>query len=124
MAVERSTPQKRVVKELFQKSKRPLSVAEALALAKEALPRIGQATVYRLINDFVEAGYLQAVDLPGDSTRYERCHLPHHHFFHCRICERVYEVPGCAHGIKDLVPQGFVAETHELVFYGRCKDCA
>ncbi|MCB1135762.1 MAG: transcriptional repressor [Chlamydiia bacterium] len=121
---ERSTPQKRLIKDIFLKSKRPLSVAEALSVAREHLPKMGQATVYRIIKDFVEADFLRSVDLPGDCTRYERCQRPHHHFFHCQLCEKVYEVPGCAHGIKDLVPMGFIAEAHELVFYGRCRDCA
>src|SRR5258708_11179952 len=46
--------------------------AEILGAAQREVPAIGLATVYRNIKQLMEAGEVQAVDLPGEATRYER----------------------------------------------------
>jgi Fur family ferric uptake transcriptional regulator len=120
----RKTPQKQLLRELFKEEGRPLSAQEARELAQNKMPKISLATVYRIIREGVASGWIKAVELPGDAARYEWADLPHHHFFHCRHCERVYDLPGCPQGIRQMVPKGFSADAHELVFYGCCEACA
>ena len=87
-------------------------------------PGLGIATVYRTLKSGVEGGWLQPVDLPGEPPRYEPTGKQHHHHFHCRSCDRVYEIEGCPDGLRNLTPPGFALEAHEIVLYGRCADCA
>lgn len=85
---------------------------------------LGIATVYRNIRALEEQGWIVPVELPGEPPRYEVAGKAHHHHFHCRACDRVYEVPDCPADFTDITPSGFVLEEHEFVLYGRCADCA
>lgn len=105
-------------------AKRPLSPQEILARAQRELPSVSLATVYRALRALTKDGSITAVDLPGESARYERADIGHHHHFHCRACGRAFDLPGCPVRLKDFVPPGFVAEAHDLTVQGMCPDCA
>ncbi len=122
--MERQTRQRAAIRAAIAAAGRPLSPAEVLAAARQEVPGLGMATVYRTLAALLEEGAVAAVDLPGAAPRYEPADLTHHHHFRCRACDRVYEVPGCARGIAALAPAGFEVDGHELVLYGRCGDCA
>ena len=72
----------------------------------------------------VLSGWLgRRLDLPGEASRYEVSGKEHHHHFHCRACGKVFEVFGCLGGYTNLVPEGFQLESHEVILYGRCREC-
>jgi len=122
--MQRRTAQRDQIKQAFTQAGRPLGVDEVHAVASRSLPRLGVATVYRAVNDLVEAGWLKPVELPGEPTRYELAGLDHHHHFRCTACDRVFDIEGCAMAAKPHVPRGFRVESHEVILYGRCADCA
>lgn len=93
-------------------------------LARADAPRLGTATVYRAIHDFVEEGWIVPVEIPSEPTRYELSGLRHHHHFYCRACRKVFDVPGCPSNVDALTPQGFQLDAHEVILYGRCNACA
>jgi len=121
--MERMTQQRRVIRDVFERIGQPLSVQEAFEAARDELPGLGVATVYRAINDLSDNGWLVPVELPGESTRYERAGIGHHHHFQCRGCGRVYDFDGCPGDLKRLAPDGFQVDGHEIILYGRCADC-
>lgn len=121
---ERDTQQRRAIRSAIERADRPLSPREVLDEAQPLSPGLGIATVYRALKNGVEGGWLQPVDLPGEPPRYEPTGKEHHHHFHCRTCDRVYEIEGCPNDLRNLTPAGFTLETHEIVLYGRCADCA
>ncbi|HAA57306.1 MAG TPA: transcriptional repressor [Myxococcales bacterium] len=123
--MQRKTEQRAVLKKVLKEADRPLSVQEIFEGAQSELPKIGLATVYRNIKALVEHEWLTVVDLPGESSRYEVAGKEHHHHFHCKTCDRVFEIEGCVGGsIADLTPKGFSLEFHEIILYGRCDECA
>ncbi len=122
--MERKTNQRTAIRQAFGREKRPLSPAEVLQSAQEDAPKLGIATVYRTIKSLVDEGWLSPVDLPGEPTRYELAGLDHHHHFHCTACGKVFDVPGCAKAVLDLLPKGYTLERHEIVLYGRCDNCS
>lgn len=122
--MERNTRQRDAIREVFIAAKQPLSPFEVLLAGRRELKGLGIATVYRTINALVESGWLNAVELPGDSPRYERSGSGHHHHFQCRGCSGVFEIRGCPGDLKNLIPPGFLLEGHEVVLYGRCGSCA
>lgn len=122
--MERRTRQRDAVRRVVDAARHPLSAAEIHDAAARLQEGLGIATVYRTIKALLDAGELVAVSLPGDTPRYERAALGHHHHFHCRACGRVFEVDGCPGGLARLAPRGFAVDGHELVLYGRCKGCA
>ncbi len=121
--MERSTRQRAAIIHVLEASGRPLSPRELLAAAREEVPGIGIATVYRAIAALVDDGAVHVVELPGEPARYEPAGLDHHHHFHCRKCHRVFDVAGCPKGIAGVVPRGFRVDRHELVLYGTCRQC-
>ena len=122
--MERDTQQRRAIKAAIEEADRPLAPQEVLDAARSHSPGLGIATVYRTLKAGVEAGWLRQVDLPGEAPRYEVTGKRHHHHFHCRACDRVYEFHGCPEGLRGLTPPGFSLEEHEVVLYGRCAECA
>ena len=125
MAVQtRNTKQKEAIREAFQAADRPLSPEETMVLAQTAVEGLSIATVYRNINLLVEEQWLTAVEVPGDSTRYEVAGKEHHHHFQCKRCSRLFELEGCAVEVKPKLPKGFRSTGHELFVYGVCAACA
>ena len=119
----RSTEQRRAIRDVFDNTDRPLSTQEVLAIAQSVKRTIGIATVYRTLRLLIDEGALRTVILPGQPPRYERADKPHHHHFHCHVCDRVFEVPGCPEMLERLVPDGFGLENHDLTLGGRCREC-
>lgn len=123
MTPKRDTQQRRAIRAAIDEANRPLSPREVLDSAKRTSPGLGIATVYRTLKTWVEEGGLTQVDLPGEAPRYEATGKQHHHHFHCRSCDRVYELFGCPENLRSLTPAGFTLEAHEVVLYGRCAAC-
>ncbi len=121
--MERDTKQRRAIREVVARERRPLSTDEMLAAGQTLVPSLGIATVYRNIKALLSEGWLHPVELPGEPPRYERGGRPHHHHFICRECGQAYDVEACPEDVERLAPAGFRVEAHELVLYGRCPGC-
>jgi Fur family transcriptional regulator, ferric uptake regulator len=121
--MQRDTTQRRAIRAVFRESQRPLSTQELLAATAARRAGVGVATIYRTLKMLLETGWLVAIRVPGEPPRYELADRPHHHHFHCRTCERTFEVLDTEHVCEQLVPGGFVLERHDLLLYGRCSRC-
>ncbi len=122
--MKRDTRQRRAIRTALKSAGHPLSPKELLEMAQMEVESLGIATVYRNLRALEEEGWIEAVELPGESPRYEVAGKGHHHHFHCRDCDRVYEVEGCPGNLTSVTPEGFELESHEFVLYGRCETCA
>lgn len=121
--MQRNTRQREAIRQVLQESGRPLSTREVLEAAKEKVPGLGIATVYRTLNSLLEEKEISAVELPGETPRYEVAGKHHHHHFHCTVCGKVFEIENCPGDLERLAPPGFKAERHEIVLYGHCPEC-
>jgi len=121
--MERMTRQRLLIMKVIEAAGRPLSTAEILGGAKRAGAGMGIATVYRAVKGLGAEGWLRAVDMPGSQIRYEKSDKGHHHHFHCRGCDRVFEMEGCAGDVSVLTPPGFRMEGHEIIINGLCAGC-
>jgi len=122
--VTRRTKQGEAIKNVLVNCPSPLSAVEILARAKQVVPDMGLATVYRHLNRWLREGKLTPVEFPGETCRFETTGKGHHHHFLCRDCGRVFDLPGCVAGLHSFVPAGFVPRQHELTIYGACPTCA
>ena len=120
----RNTEQRTALRRVFMEADRPLSAQEVLQAARKMVAGLGIATVYRNLRMLVDEDWLATVGLPGEPDRYEVAGKAHHHHFHCRVCNRVFEVPECASDMKRITPDGFVLDGHDVVLYGKCRECA
>jgi len=121
--MQRQTRQRDAIRAALAAAARPLSPQELLNAARRALPALGIATVYRTVKALLAEGALHTVELPGAPARYELAGKRHHHHFHCRACDGVFEVEACPAGIRRLLPGGFRLERHEIILYGLCAGC-
>ena len=121
--MQRNTQQRRTIREALERADRPLSPGELLDAAREKVPGLGQATIYRNLKALEDQGWLEVVSMPGQPSRYEVAGKGHHHHFLCRSCDGAYEVAGCPGDLAPLTPPGFRLESHELVLYGLCETC-
>ena len=120
---QRNTVQKTAIHDVLESASTPLGVEQILRRGQQAVPSLSQATVYRILRQWLERGEIATVQLPGQTPLYELSGKGHHHFFRCRRCERMYEVSGCEGLVEQLVPRGFSMEDHDLFLYGLCAAC-
>ena len=122
---QRHTRQRDVIVAVIRDASGPLTVNEILARAQERVPGLGVATVYRTLKLLHEAAKIQTVILPSGETRYESSGLGHHHHFHCRVCDEVFDLNDCPVNIPGdhELGNGFRVESHELTLYGVCAEC-
>ena len=123
MPAIRDTVQRRAISEVIDHSDRPLTIEEILRQARKSKPSLGIATVYRTINTLVADHVIVPIQVPDQPVRYERANIPHHHHFHCNTCGKVFDVQACPEGLRRMLPTGFELESHEVVLYGRCRNC-
>lgn len=123
--MQRQTSQRVAIEGAFASAGRPLGPQEILDAAREQVPSLNLATVYRTLKRMVEDRAIQPVELPGEPARYELRAAAdhHHHHFRCGRCDSVFDLDGCVEGLKKLLPKGFRMTGHNIVLYGDCDAC-
>jgi len=120
----RDTQQKEAIRLAFIKADRPLSVDEIFKLARNEVAGLGIATVYRNLKALQGEKFIQPVDLPGQTCRWEIAPGGHHHHFLCRTCDTIYEIHDCHQDLARLIPEGYTLEEHDILLRGQCKACS
>lgn len=122
--LRRNTTQRKAIEQVFMQHDGPLGVDEILELGRVFVRSLNQATVYRNLKILIDDGWLKRIFHPSLGTFYERTGKVHHHHFHCRECNRAYELPGCALNEDEAAPDGFIVTDHEVFLFGICPSCA
>ena len=123
----RSTSQRDVILDIFLSTHEHLSVEDLYLKVKASHPGIGQATVYRTLKLFVEAGLAHEMALPDGRTRYEhQLASEHHDHLICIRCNRIIEFED--ENIERLQQEiakrhGFVLTNHKMRLCGICPAC-
>ena len=121
--MQRNTKQRNLIMEVMKGEGRPLKCQEILEACKITHPKTGIATIYRAVKDFLAAGLIAEVTLPGDSQRYTARISGHFHYFLCRLCDKAFNVEGCPGHLNIKPPKSFKTEMHEVFFKGVCDNC-
>ncbi len=87
---------------------------------------IGQATVYRNINQLVEEGKVQKLSIAGNVDRYDGNSSCHYHLF-CEKCGKVFDFYDDSY--LDFLANvekrnGVQIKDTTLILKGICKDCS
>ena len=98
----------------------------------ERLPGKGMAgyvsrpTVYRTLNEFVDAGLLKKFDLDGRSVYEHDYGYPQHDHFYCNRCQKLIEFQDedLSRQIKKIAAEhNFQDRSHKLLISGVCGNC-
>lgn len=122
--MKRKTTQRTTIINVFKEQKRPLTVDEILMCCRKTVETLNQSTVYRNLKILIDDGWLRQVSHPSLGTLYERTGTGHHHHFHCRKCNRAFELQGCPLKKGKIVPDEFIVEDHEVFLFGICPSCS
>jgi Fe2+ or Zn2+ uptake regulation protein len=109
-------------------SAEPHATADAVAeRVRGELGAISLQGVYDALAALVEADLLRRIQPARSPARFEARVADNHHHVICRVCGRVADVD-CAEGAAPcLAPAddlGFEIDEAEVVYWGRCPDCA
>jgi Fur family transcriptional regulator, peroxide stress response regulator len=86
------------------------------------MPSLSKTTLYNTLNAFVDSGFISALAIPGEETRYEYKEKLHCHFY-CTRCKSIFDLNfGCANlGDKEL--HGHRVDDISGCFQGICRAC-
>ncbi|MFO7905223.1 MAG: Fur family transcriptional regulator [Planctomycetota bacterium] len=99
----------------------------------EKLPKKGERgyvsrpTVYRTLNEFVDAGLLRKFELAGRAVYEHDYGYPQHDHFYCQSCQRLIEFQSAELiELRDRVAHdhGFTVAGHRLIISGICQTCS
>jgi Fur family transcriptional regulator, ferric uptake regulator len=95
--------------------------------SREGGDKISRPTVYRTLNEMVEAGLLRTMTLSGRAVYEHDYGYPQHDHLHCQICDKLIEFQSDELAeIRDAVGRehNFRVTGHRLIISGVCNDCS
>lgn len=87
---------------------------------------LDNATVYRILEAFVEHGIATRVQFKEGKFRYELATLPHHHHAICTNCGSIQDIGGCSIDLLETSVEeqlNFKIVSHTMDFFGLCAKC-
>ncbi len=120
----RVTPQRRAVLAAFAGATGGHLTAEEVGeRARQEVPELARATVYKVLAELVRTGLLQLVAGAG-AARYDSNPDREHQHFRCRRCGTLHDVDAVGmEGLHLRAGAGFVTERRTVVFEGLCPAC-
>jgi Fur family ferric uptake transcriptional regulator len=106
---------------------RHLTAADVAAGVRARTDGVSTQAVYDCLDALARAGLVRRIEPAGQSALYETRVGDNHHHLVCRGCGRTVDVD-CTHGaapcLTPAADHGFVVDEAEVVYWGRCPDCA
>ena len=94
---------------------------------RRELPAVSHQAVYDCLRALTDAGLVRRIQPLGSVARYESRVGDNHHHVVCRSCGVIADVD-CAVGDTPCLTAsdagGFVIDEAEVIYWGRCPDCA
>jgi len=113
------------VLDFLSRAKYPQDAEEIYNYLQSRNKKIDRATVYRILDVFLQKGLIQKVEFGEGRSRFELSKNDHHHLI-CENCGRITDISDCR--ISDFEEQikqkkYFLIKRHSLEFFGICKLC-
>jgi len=121
----RLTPQRLAILKILRDSGEHLTPLEIFHQAKQSLPGITEATVYRTLGFLTEQSLALAAHIGSGQLVYEIAENDHHHLI-CRSCGETAEID---HNLLQSLYEEFEARTGYRIdsihqtFFGLCPGC-
>jgi Fe2+ or Zn2+ uptake regulation protein len=121
----RLTPQRLAILRILSESGKHLTPSEVYQRARNAIPGLTEATVYRTLSFLTEHGLALAAHVGNGQLIYEIAEHDHHHLI-CRSCGSTHEIDHTA--LKALYEEfqartGYQIDSIHVTFFGLCPDC-
>lgn len=119
------TPARVEVMKFLENTNEPVDVNSIIQYLIRENVNADPATIFRIVNLFVEKGIVQRIELGEGKYRYEKSKIHHHHLI-CINCKKVEDVEGeyISNLEKEIKSKkGFIVKSHSLEFFGICSKC-
>ena len=116
------TKQQRLILDLVTASSAHPTAEMIFREAKEIMPDIGLATVYRNLNQLAEEGKIRRIRVNGDYDHFDKTLTPHEHVL-CPVCGKMRDVN--IEGIRRQIALGLASDefSYDLSIYVCCPAC-
>ena len=104
-----------------------VTVDQVEQAARRRLGSLSTQTVYDILRALHEAGLVRRIEPAGSPALFETRVGDNHHHLVCRDCGRTVDVDcevGAAPCLAPSQAAGFEIDEAEVIFWGRCPDCA
>jgi Fur family ferric uptake transcriptional regulator len=94
---------------------------------RDEIPEVSHQAVYDSLRVLTAAGLVRRFQPSGSVARYESRVGDNHHHVVCRSCGLIVDVDGAVAETPCLTAsddRGFAIDEAEVIFWGRCPDCA
>lgn len=111
--------------EILSSASEPLDVNAIWKSLRSKKVVVNQATVYRILDVFVDKDIAVSVDLREGKLRYE-LNSEHHHHLTCKSCGSISPIYDLCLQIDESEIRnkyGFLVSEHSLEFFGECHSC-
>lgn len=115
------------VLDVLRASDRHPTAAEIYEAVRQVRPRIGLATVYRILHQLTQQGFINELGRNDECCRYDARTKRHDHAV-CTVCGALLDIP-LEIVLPDKVLQaaaesaGISLGAHEVRIYGKCTAC-
>jgi Fe2+ or Zn2+ uptake regulation protein len=113
------------VLEIVRSSHSHPTAQEVYEAVRNVRPRIGLATVYRVLHQLTEQGYIKEIGPSEEGCRYDG-HVSRHDHAVCTMCGALLdvEVTVPAEALQAAArATGMALSSHEIRLYGLCSSC-
>ncbi len=121
-----TVPRSKILQLLKDAEQRHMSAEDIFSVLRDRREDVGLATVYRVLNQFEDAGLVIRHSFDTGLSVYELDSGEHHDHLVCVKCSRVIEfLDEKIERQQTLVAKqnNFKIEHHSLIIYGLCEDC-
>lgn len=121
----RITPARIAVLKILEESLKPLDIASIYKEVSRHHVDADQATIYRIIENFIQKELVVRLQLQEKKFYYERKKRDHHHAI-CDECGAIEDIGRCSMKRSEKKVEeklGFKIKNHSLEFFGICRNC-
>ena len=117
----------RAVLDMLRAAKNHPTALQVYEVVRRTRPRIGLATVYRILHQLTQQGLIKELGHRDDCMRYDAQTQRHDHTV-CTECGALLDIPmdvGVPGELLQAAAEaaGIELDTYELRIYGRCSAC-
>jgi Fur family ferric uptake transcriptional regulator len=122
----KATPARIAVMKFLESADQPVDVNSILDYLRQKDVDTNPATVFRMMNDFLQKGITKEVQLEKGKASFELASKGDHHHLICESCGKIEAVE------DNFVPKmekelqkkhKFLIKRHSLEFFGLCASC-
>ena len=117
----------RAVLDVVRAAQNHPTALEVYEIVRRSRPRIGLATVYRILHQLAEQGLIKELGRDSECGRYDARVQRHDHAV-CTVCGALLDIPIDITLSEDILQSaakaaGVVLGFHEVRIYGQCTAC-